>query len=78
MFLSEGIIMYVLAWHSYDAQENKLNGSIIGIYSSLDKARSMMQQVAQDTVRYQENLEDVVTVQRNNLSIDIKTDNVVS
>ena len=34
-----------------------------------------MQQAAQDTIQYQENLEDVVTVQRRNLSIEIKTDN---
>ena len=67
--------MYVLAWHSYDVQEPKLNGSVIGLYTDLDKAKHVMQQAAQDTIQYQENLEDVVTVQRRNLSIEIKTDN---
>ena len=55
--------MYVLAWLSYDVQEHKLNGSVIGLYTDLDKAKHVMQQAAQDTIQYQENLEDVVTMQ---------------
>ena len=46
--------MFILAWHSYAEIENEIDGSVEGVYDTLDEAMNALSDCIEDTKSYYE------------------------
>ena len=61
-FYLERINMYVLAWHSYAEIETELEGSVIGIFNTLEEAQKELKEQVEETDSFYENSESTKVV----------------
>ena len=54
--------MYVLAWHSYAEIETELEGSVIGIFNTLEEAQKELKEQVEETDSFYENSESTKVV----------------
>lgn len=63
--------LFVLAWHSYEPADEKLDGCVLGVYSE-DEAKERMCLAAQDTIEFNNLAGQKITVMANEESVLIQ------